>query len=309
MHSGPYGAFLRGGLPISTLMVCLFSATGCRGPMLSVDDAVNLAGSRTNLTAYLGWEPVMSLRLDIAQVPVDFFVNGEKVGTATTDRRGIAVLETDVGPDTTNFEVAARVDGRDLRADGRVFQWDRDRLVIILDVDNTIELTDYRRLLLTNEIPQSKPFDGSVDALQELAKRYYIVYMSGRTRGMLAQTRGWLQQSQYPDGPVIVMRNLRQMIFQGTFKKQRLAELRKTWPTLLIGIGDKPLDSDAYGQNKLLSLMVKTNVKHDFGEHAYVFDNWRDIAAFFREKQFSSSDELSALIASREPLYKKWRGM
>jgi len=83
------------------------------------------------------------------------------------------------------------------------------------------------------------------------------------------------------------------MIKYKTLKRTMLANLRRRWPNLLIGIGNEPLDAEAYGANGMLALIVNPSRKHAFGLHAIVLGDWASVGRFFelnRETLLSPAD-------------------
>jgi hypothetical protein len=261
-------------------LLLLAIPAGCQSPILTVDDAVMRPGHKTRLVAYVEREPIPGLRQDVKDVRVRFLVDGREVGEERTGKDGSAATECRLSPDVRELQARALID-REAYALGRVFIWDQPRVVIAVDVDQTIERTRYRNLLPLRPEDESDPVKRSAETLRKLAEDFHIVYLSGRPRFLLDRTRDWLREREFPDGPVVTAKGVRNMLRPGEFKRKRLDQLRDDWPTLLIGIGDQPSDAEAYGANRMLTLIVSDQDPSEFGPHALVFGNWKALSRFF----------------------------
>lgn len=256
-------------------------AAGCRAPTLIVDDAIRGPNGKTRLVAGVEREPVLAMGGDIEHARVRFFVNEREVGDTKSDDEGVADIEHALDARVERFEARAAVAGQELRAAGRVFAWDRQRISIAVDIDHTIAQTEYKDLLRNEREEGSDPLKRSVSTLSRLAADFQILYLTGRPRALLDKTRAWLDEHKFPAGPVITAESVRQTLRPGAFKQQKLRGLRKTWPRLLIGIGNTVSDADAYGANEMLTLMIAPEAKPEFGRHALVFKDWKALGRFF----------------------------
>jgi hypothetical protein len=282
----------------------LLVLAGCQAPFLSVDDAVWMAGHRSRLGAYVGRAPVLGMAKDVERQHVQFCADGQAVGAGRTDDDGAAAVVFDLADDATQYEAQAVVDGRELRGTGRVFHWDARRVVIAVDIDRTIEQTQYQRLIFGPGEDESAAMQSSAETLNDLARDFQILYLTSRPRFLLDKTRTWLRERGFPDGPVVMATGLRQMIRAREYKLERLRTLRAEWPTLLIGIGDKPRDVDPYGANDMLAIAVPSKAGMKFGRHAIVLYDWRAVAEFFGANRaaLADADALREIIAGRRLL-------
>lgn len=304
---------MRWGRWIGGLMMlsCVATPAVSSPPILSVDDVVVMPGEKTRLVAYVEREPVLGLRKDVEDVTVRFFVGGNEIGHDETDDDGRASVKCELQPGTGRYEARAVVDRRTLGAEGRVFTWDEDRVIIAVDVDDTIARTDYTELIFNED--EIDALKRSAKTLGTLAADYHLVYLTARPRFLLDKTRAWLHEKDFPAGPVITAKGLRQSARQERFKRKRLKALRKQWPTLLIGIGNKDSDAEAYGAGGILSIMLEQDDKKgDFGRHSIVLHKWKAVAHFFEANRatLTDADKLKEVIKGERMLLqpvRRWK--
>jgi hypothetical protein len=270
----------RGGTHWFLTLLLVGAAAGCQAPVLTVDDAVVMRGEKTRLAACLEREPVLWLSKDVENAPVRFYVDEQQVGDTKTDEDGVAEVERKLDPQLQRYEVRAWAGFQELQATGRVFAWDRERVIIAVDIDHTIAKTDYEELLAQRGKDESDPVKHSVQALHALAGDFHIVYLTSRPRFLIDKTRAWLRERGFPDGPVVTSVRIRDLVRPKEFKEERLHTLRKAWPTLLIGIGNEPSDAEAYGASGMLTLMLPGKNGGNVGPHAIVLPDWKALARF-----------------------------
>ena len=116
------------------------------------------------------------------------------------------------------------------------------------------------------------------------------MYLTGRPRSLLDRTRQWLEENEYPAGPVITAPSLRQAMHARTFKLHALHALRENWPNMLIGIGDRPSDAAAYGASEMLTLITSPKRDTEYGVHAIMLRNWKTIGRFFEANRATLAD-------------------
>ena len=264
-------------------------ACGCHGEArLSLDDViVGPQLTQLSVTAYVERERRWGPSDGVSDELVEFYLGDRSVGGARTNREGRSSF-TLPGPLTGVTAVAARamVDGRTLQRDARVIQWDPQRVAIVVDVDNTLAETDLDALLFAPRDDESDPLDDSVDVLQSLARDFQILYLTARPRFLGDKTRDWLERHGYPAGPLLCAPHWRNALDASAFKARTLVALRRSWPNVLIGIGDQRGDAEAYRRSGMLTLVVldqaDDETRDELPRTALAFDAWDDIERFFR---------------------------
>lgn len=271
-------------MPAAWVSACLLAA-GCGPVRLTLDDAiVSPRGTTIRCSASVEQEYWGGLRTDINGTQVAFFADGRPLGSAVT-RGGAATRELPLPRDgAVRIEAECIAGGRRLRATAHVYTFDPRRVIIAVDIDNTISSTDYKELYRKPEDEESEPKKGSRRTLARLKSDYDIAYVTARPRLVLDKTRQWLHEEEFPSGPVICAPGLREALRRTSFKRQVLTELRQRWPNLLIGIGNSESDVEAYSECDMLPVIV-------FGKpsraaeriHAVPLRHWKDVARFFAD--------------------------
>jgi hypothetical protein len=300
------GGFRAAWAIIVAISAAMPGLSGCGHPVLTLEDGVTIRDARqVELMAHVERQMFGLLRTSVADVPVQFFAGDNRLGEALTDRHGNAAIRIDAEAlDDPEFGALASVFGASLWGTGRVFEMDRGRVAVIVDVDHTIARTDYRALLFSPFDGKSQPIPNSQAVLNKLAEDFAIVYLTGRPRAMQAKTREWLASNDYPPGPLVVASELRDAARNGKFKLRMLAHLQTKWPNLLIGVGDRPSDARAYGANQMLALVIAPREIEKVGPHALLMPDWKAVGAFFDTNHDALTDPATVreLVAGRRPL-------
>ena len=224
-------------------------------------------------------------------------MNGRPVGRATTDSRGVAGVDTALEGSPSTFLATATIDGQEIRGHGRIFHWDPNRTIVAVDVDDTISHTDYSGLFITRFDTTSPAFAHSPRVVQEMARRYHIIYVSARPRWLMEKTRIWLDRAGFPPGPVLHAPGFGGCFRQGHYKDKSLAAFQREFPSLLVGIGDKWQDDYAYGNRRMLGVILG-GPNSKYRPHVVVAHDWRGIGEFFERHGDTLADarQLSTLF-------------
>jgi hypothetical protein len=262
--------------------VALAAFGGCGPAVLSVSDAIVSPGEPVRLTAFVYRDTICGVGRDIGGVQVQFSVDGRSAASARTDDDGwVSVQWALPSGSASRFEAKAAVRGRTVRAGGAVYTWDPNRIILAVDVDGTLAQTDYDDLILGRRDVGSQPLPYAQQTLDQLSADFHILYLTARPQYYVEKTRRWLKDCGFPTGPVCTAPRLRDTIRHTRFKRRMLATLRKDWPNLLIGIGNKAADGEAYGASSMLSLIVRRVPDKNLGPHAIVLHDWPAVSRLF----------------------------
>ena len=288
----------RGYVGVAFAILCPLLA-GCGAPVLTVEDALAAPDGTVKLVAYVEREEPLSLRKKVNHVTVTFFLGGQEIAREPVNDKGRATVKWQLpSPDIMRFSASVTTGGEKLEASGDIFRWQSDRVIIAADIDGTLTHTEYKELILRKEDKESGPLKNSRETLWELTKDHHILYFTARPRIVLTKTRTWLREHGFPPGPMIMAQGLKQMIQPSEYKRRALAALRAEWPNLLIGIGDKKKDAEAYSASGMLSLIVRDPLETDIGIHAVHVRDWKALSRFFvaNHEVLTNPEELREVI-------------
>jgi uncharacterized membrane protein YkoI len=161
---------------------------------------------------------------------------------------------------------------------------EQNRVAIVLDIDETLSVTDYYRLAFRiGARDDSYLHRGSKEVLRELARDFDLIYLTARPQWLFHETRQWLRRQELPPGLVLTTARFQDVIWPGPFKARAIATLRATMPLMLIGIGDRSTDATAYAVNGMLVLIVNAGPFERFEPQTQVFESWTQVGQFVRE--------------------------
>jgi uncharacterized membrane protein YkoI len=158
-----------------------------------------------------------------------------------------------------------------------------NRVGIIVDIDETISITDYPSLFFGIGTDESRPYEYAQDVLTKLSQQFHLMYLTARPQWLTGETRKWLTERGFPPGTVLTTARMLDVYWPGSFKKRAVATLRHTSPNLLIGIGDRSTDVAAYVANGMLAMVVNPRRSTVYHERAVVLKRWRDVGVFFEQ--------------------------
>jgi len=274
------------------------AAAGCGGPILSMNDVIRMEGTASLLAAYAERKTLTGSWSPIEGVEVTFWAKQKQAARAVTDKDGYAAAQVQLAPDVKSVKAKATIDGADLSHEGVVHTWPADRTIIVCDIDGTISWTDYEQLFLHESNKGSTPVEDAHQTLHKLSEHFNIGYLSARPRSLLRLTKQWLQEHDFPYGPVIMASSIDQGIHAERFKTKSIREHRKRVPQILIGIGNLDSDAEAYGANGMLALIRHKADDRAFRAHAIVLPDWAAIREFFdaNRKALEDPDKLAKAL-------------
>jgi hypothetical protein len=249
---------------------------------------------------------------DLKGVPgilIGFFLGEERIGEARTDGNGLAILEW-TPPSEGNYELEARVlrVGEDMPKDWRyltpapllVAARRKDTKIVVIDLDHTVVDSSFFRVLTGG----ARPMEHSVEVTRRISDAFTIIYLTHRPDLLTRISKEWLTGHGYPRGPLMVSELDQAFGDSGKFKTGALRQLRKSYPNVEIGIGDKISDAQAYIDNDLVAYLIpdyKDKPKdmrkaadeikkiRDRRGRLQVVDSWLEIeAGIFRGKKYSA---------------------
>jgi uncharacterized protein DUF2183 len=290
-------------LPRWPAVLIIAALSGCNPPMLLVRNSVAGPDGTTSVGGYVHRKLLFPFIQDVEEREVEFFVNNRSIGRATTDKHGTAEMPAVLDKDDCVVVAQAKVAGKRLRASAEVFHWDPQKVILVIDIDNTISYSEISKVFGGRK-PTLIPIEDSKETLVRLAQRFQILYVTARPRRVLEESRMWLKENGYPDGPVLTSPGVTDNIHIAEQKQANIRKIKKDWPKVLIGIGNKASDGKAYGRCKMLSIIVHPQKEEDHSNHSIFMPSWLAISKFFEANldTLADSERLETVIAGGQEL-------
>lgn len=221
---------------MSIAVVLSAALGGCGGHyILTVPDQIAPAGGDATTVVRLQRNDFFVLSLPVKDAPIRFRVAEGKERAAHSDKLGYAgttvSVPATVGRHVLNVDLQDR--GDEIHTEAPVYVWDPDRPILAVDLDTLPQIW-------AEEIDQARP------ALQSLAGRMNILYVTRRPVSEHAAAHEMLAGLKYPDGPVLLWQRERWHIVRSGWRLPKivietrmvsqLAELRKTFKNLETGL-------------------------------------------------------------------------
>jgi hypothetical protein len=246
-----------------------------QGAVFTAYDSLGYPGQPVELVARL---LAASNLQPIPDATVGFHQDGKLLGSARTDANGYARIQVTPAK-AGDYQFAARVSAVPASAPPDLVRITpspillsarpREAQLVTVDLDHTVVDSGFVRVLLGG----ARPMPRSADVLQQVAKRYTVVYLTHRPDLLSRRSKEWLGSNGYPPGPLLVSR-VSDVFDSGRLKTSRLSALRKSYPNAAIGIGDKISDAQAYMAGGMTAYLIP--------HYKRKADDMRELAAHIR---------------------------
>ena len=127
-----------------------------------------------------------------------------------------------------------------------------DERMVVVDLDKTLVASGFQSVL----IGDPEPMAGSKEVLARLARTHTVVYLTHRPEHFGPKYKAWLEEHDYPPGPVLLSTIEQYLRGSGRYKSAALAELTQRFNRIELGVGDKYSDALAYHENGLRSFWI-----------------------------------------------------
>ena len=117
---------------------------------------------------------------------------------------------------------------------------------VVVDLDGTLCTGGKGGFLRVAFLDGGKMRVGSQRAMVAISKKYRVIYLTHRPVDLTRRSRNWLRSNGYPAGPILLSRFSESVGDSGKYKTRRLRAIRRVFPNLTFGIGDKASDITAY---------------------------------------------------------------
>ncbi len=212
------------------------------------------------------------------------FKEGSKLlGRAMTGGDGRALLSVvprQVGSGTVVVGLAGSPRVTASEATAKLFVWDRRRAIVLVSLNALVARSRSPGL----EIPLPRagaqrpaPEAGAVQALKELDRRAYLLYMTGGDRLELPELHGWTELHRLPRGPIILLK-------PGPMSLVRELERwdREGWANIRGGIVETAEEAKALVDAKLKAVAAPTAASQEkWPEKTIRPKDWKEITQQF----------------------------
>jgi hypothetical protein len=198
---------------------------------------------------------------------------------ASTGPDGIARLELPSRPDGLH-RIPVRAAGRDAVAVVRILP--ADSPVFISDIDETI--ADVSPLgFIVKPSSWVPPMPGAAEALEAIGRAFPLVYLTARDHVFTRKTRGWLAMNRFPEAPILTRKGTRFTTVRAKDHKiLRLAELKRDFPRIAWGIGDKRGDAEAYASAGIPAICFAARRPEGVPESVPCCASWDEVRRFVK---------------------------
>lgn len=242
------------------LLFSTFTSAAARNAIIQGYDLITYPRAEVTLEVKVERARLFPTRLDLKGQRIEFYRGETLIGAAISGRDGLAKIK--VSFETVGTKVIKAVLSSGLYkaniTDNRVLVIKRDSPLLVTDIDHTISDISARDFLITPDTKIPTLLRAS-EIVNRLSKKFNILYLTARDDAFIKRTKFWLDFNQFPVAPTFfwdfgfwngVPSN------HGEYKSQVLRKVMKTHRNLLIGVGDKPHDAEAYRANGLRAYYV-----------------------------------------------------
>lgn len=188
---------------------------------------------------------------------VGFYRLDHKLGEIRTDEDGFAEMAF-TPAEAGDHVVLARLEDPDVRkyaieaVEIVVAAREPSARMLVVDLDRTLVAGGFGQVVAG----QAEPLADSERVLDRAARGRTLIYLTHRPDIFTEHTKAWLRKYDYPLGPVLT--STLSEYFKGSegFKSAAIGELKKAFPGIEIGIGDKIADVQAYTANGMHAVLI-----------------------------------------------------
>jgi len=208
---------------------------------------------------------------------IEYFLGTKMIGMTKTSIGKLSSISYNFkAPGIYRIDVILKNGGKvKMKSTAGVFCSDMKRPALISDIDHTIADISWPGLLL---LPNRYicPFCDAPGVLETIYKQYDIIYLTRREDLLLDKTRRWLSKNAFPLGPVFMWDFWSEPLRAEKYKTKVIRRLKRRWNHIVLGIGDKQSDINAYVKNGLRSILISRNKSRVKGASAVV-QGWKEI--------------------------------
>ncbi len=210
---------------------------------------------------------------------VDYYSEDNFIGMSSTDENGIAEIGHYFDrPGTYVIRIRLNQKSKYKAMESKIIVgiFDEKKPILICDIDHTVCDTKLLLFILNKDtkIPAVKD---SSETLNRLSNQYNIIYVTHRDDAFIHKTKFWLDLFNYPNGPIFFWNFGKYTFNSGKYKEEIIQNLKKHFPNIVVGIGDKISDALAYTKNGLKTILITKTENKGLPQGVIQTDNWQNI--------------------------------
>lgn len=254
----------------------LFAADKKVAGRLIVEDVLARPGAPVMLEARLVQDGLVGVT-GVSGATIEFVVQGQRAGTALTDKDGHASLEFKTQMRGNQKIVADVESSSKVRANsgiGNFASWERRKPILLVDV---VTLLNSEGGTAPSAFNTSELSDPDADAAHELTKLgefyYNIIYLLRAKDGDLERLRDWLKTGKFPPG-------ITREVQPGSEKLLDFIGLLKDggWDNVEAGIGQTKGFADTLVKNRIKAVIFPDPSKNEkFPRRAKIISKWKEV--------------------------------
>ena len=249
-------------------------------------DLLALPDEEVELTATLERRRGSTFFMPVAGETIHFFLKGRRVGTARTSAIGKAVLPyrfEKAGDFTIRISFSKR--SAESAGSGGIFVRvaESDTRYVLTDIEKTLHSQNAVRFpfIPNRNIPS---LTGARKALQKFAGIRSILYLSSGDGRAAGKVRTWLDSYGFPGGPVFHLSLPHDPEAAARRKMEQFGRIRRRFPNLLAGIGNRRSDAIACQENQMASFLIMPVPEKNLPTGTHAYPSWEHLykALFFK---------------------------
>lgn len=153
----------------------------------------------------------------------------------------------------------------------------REAPVFITDIDETIAgSTPFG--FIVKPVGWVQPVPGAAAALERIAHRFPLLYLTARDHRYTEKTKRWLSLKGFPEAPVFLRHQTRFTTVRARHHKiRRLTALKQDFPAIAWGVGDKAGDVEAYASAGIRPILFGRRRPPGIPESVPCLPDWESI--------------------------------
>jgi phosphatidate phosphatase APP1 len=238
--------------------------------------------SPVNVSAKAEKRGIAGINSDLDKETMEFSVESQKA-SAITDSDGVGKASLNLPGMPAGSIICYQAVAKNTSRAGRVFFRQTDRPIFISDIDEVLSPDSESGVLWTSRTADIPTFKDAPEVMQKLSRKYDIIYLTARDDALFNKTREWLTLRKFPTGPIFVWDWKARNLFGANRNNQRIYKvgiinnLKKQFPNIVAGIGNRPHDAEAYVETGIKPYILEKKSR-GFPTSTIFVETWGDLA-------------------------------